>query len=351
MASLQRESGPSGTISAGLRTRTGAAGLDKLTEVSSTVAGEFTPGGIGGRLIANVTGVSLNAGNLGGNAQNQNRFGSNGAFGTTQSPRSSAAGASVGLTYQRGDAFRLDIGSSPFGFPNGTQVLGGVEYAPQITENLRLRLTGERRSVTDSLLSWAGQVDRVTNRRWGQVVRSGGRGQIEVPVGAGYLYAGGGYAVYDGDNVASNNRTEAGAVFSYPLITRPDGTLSMGTDLVYFSFDRNLRFFSLGHGGYYSPQSFFAFNVPVDYRGRSGDFSYRLGATAGYAVWRESAAPFFPLDPGLQSQADARAARDSTVLSRYPSQSRQNFIANLRADVDYAITPQINLGASFRYDR
>lgn len=351
MASLQRESGPSGTISAGLRTRTGAAGLDRLTEVSSTVAGEFTPGGIGGRLIANVTGVSLNAGNLGGNVQNQNRFGSNGAFGTTQSPRSSAAGASVGLTYQRGDVFRLDIGSSPFGFPNGTQVLGGVEYAPQINENLRLRLTGERRSVTDSLLSWAGQVDRVTNRRWGQVVRSGGRGQIEVPVGAGYLYAGGGYAVYDGDNVASNNRTEAGAGFSYPLITRPDGTLSMGTDLVYFSFDRNLRFFSLGHGGYYSPQSFFAFNVPVDYRGRSGDFSYRLGATAGYAVWRESAAPFFPLDPGLQAQADARAARDSTVLSRYPSQSRQNFIANLRADVDYAITPQLNLGASFRYDR
>ncbi len=352
MAALQRETGPSATIAATFRSRTGTQGLNRLSELGSPITGEFTPGGIGGRIIANVTGVGLNAGSLSSNPQTQNLFGSNAAFGTTQSPRNTAAGASVNLAYQRGDSFRADIGSSPLGFPNGTQILGGIEFAPQITENLRFRVTGERRSVTDSLLSWAGQVDRVTGQRWGQVVRSGGRGQLEVPIGAGYLYAGGGYAVYDGRNVANNNRTEAGAGFSYPVITRPEGTLSLGTDLVYFGFDQNLRYFSLGQGGYYSPQSFFAFNVPVDYRGRSGDLAYRLGATAGYAIWRESASPFFPLDPTLQALADARAAAstNNSVISRYPSQSRQNFIGGLRADVDYAITPQINLGASFRYD-
>ncbi len=351
LAALERTSGPTATASVGFRSRTGTSGLDRLTEVYAPQSVDFSPGEIGGRLTATVTGVSLNAGNLGSNAQVQNRFGSNGAFGSTQAPRTTAAGAMVNLAYQRGDLLRADIGSSPFGFPNGTQVQGGIEVAPQITENLRLRFTGERRSVTESLLSWSGMTDRVTGQRWGQVVRTGGRGQLEVPVGAGFLYAGGGYAAYDGQNVASNTRTEAGAGFSYPLLTRPDGTVSIGTDLIYFSFDRNLRFFSLGQGGYYSPQSFFAFNVPVDYRGRNGDFTYRLGATAGYAVWRESSSPFFPLDPGLQGRADFRASQDNTVLSRYPAQSRQNFIANLRADLDYAVTPQINLGGSFRYDK
>ena len=351
MATLERVSGPTATASAGFRSRTGTSGLDRLTEVHAPQSADFSPGEIGGRLTATVTGVSLNAGSLNSNAQVQNRFGSNGAFGSTQSPRTTAAGAMVNLAYQRGDVFRADIGSSPFGFPNGTQVQGGIEVAPQITPNIRLRFTGERRSVTDSLLSWSGMNDRITGQRWGQVMRTGGRGQVEVPVGAGFIYAGGGYSVYDGQNVASNNRTEAGAGFSYPLLTRPDGTVTVGTDLVYFSFDRNLRFFSLGHGGYYSPQSFFAFNVPVDYRGRSGDFTYRVGATAGYAVWRESASPLFPLDPALQRRADARAAQDSTMISRYPAQSRQNFVANLRADLDYAVTPQINLGGSFRYDK
>lgn len=351
MAALERASATTYTIAAGARTRTGTSGLDRLTEITAPQAVEFTPGGIGGRVVATVTGTSLQSGSLGGNPLVQQRFGSSGAYGASQSPRGTAAGAAISLGYSRGDWLRADIGSSPFGFPNGTQVLGGLEIAPLIGENLRVRVTGERRSVTDSLLSWAGQNDRFSGRSWGQVVRTGGRGQIETTVGPATFYAGGGYAIYEGNHVARNTRTEAGVGFSYPVLTRPDGGVTVGTDLVYFAFDRNLRYFSLGHGGYYSPQSFYAFNVPVDYRGRSGDFSYRLGATAGYAVRRESSAPFFPLDPDLQGRAEARAARDPTALARYPAQSQQSFVGNVRADVGYALTPQMELGASLRYDK
>ena len=351
MAALERQSGAAFTLAAGARTRTGSSGLDRLTEITAPQAIEFSPGGIGGRLTATVTGTSLQAGSLGNNPQVQQRFGSNAAFGSAQAPRTTAAGASVSLSYTRGDWLRADVGSSPLGFAGGTQVLGGLEVAPLLGENLRLRVTAERRSVTDSLLSWAGQTDRVVGRSWGQVVRTGGRAQLETTIGPATFYAGGGYATYDGNNVAANNRTEAGVGFSYPVLRRPDGGVTVGTDLVYFAFDRNLRYFSLGHGGYYSPQSFYALNVPVDYRGRSGDVSYRLGATAGYAVRRESSAPFFPLDPDLQGRADARAARDPTALSRYPAQAQQSFVGNVRADADYALTPQMNLGASFRYDK
>jgi len=350
-AALQANSGVLVTASAGLRQRSGTAGLDRLVEITAPQSVEFTPGGIGGRMTAQVTGVSLSSGSLSNNALVQQRFGANAAFGSQQSPRGSVAGVAVGVAYQLGDHFRMDLGSSPFGFGNTTQMLGGVEFAPVVAGNIRLRVTGERRSVTDSLLSWAGQRDTITGRDWGQVTRLGGRAQVEVPIGAGFIYAGGGYAVFQGNNVQRNTRYEAGAGISYPVIERPDGTLTVGADLVYFGFQRNLRFFSLGHGGYYSPQSFFALNLPVDYRGRSGDFSYRLGGTIGYAIWRESSAPVFPTDPGLQAAAEFRAGANPDAIARYPGQSRQNMIANLRADLEYAISPRYHVAGSFRYDR
>lgn len=339
------------TTSAGFRQRSGSPGLDRMAEISTPQSVEFTAPGIGGRMTAQVTAIALNAGMLSNNPQLQQRFGSNAAFGSSQAPRSGVSGITSGIAYQLGDFFRMDVGFSPFGFGTTTHVLGGVEFAPRLSDGLRLRVTGERRSVTDSMLSWAGARDAITGRDWGQVVRLGGRAQLEMPLGAGFIYAGGGYSVFQGTNVMRNSRIEAGAGISYPLVERADGTLTVGADLVFFAYRRNLRFFTLGHGGYFSPQSFFALNLPVDYRGRSGDFSYRVGGTLGYAVWRESSAPVFPMDPGLQGAADFRAGVSPDNLARYPGQARQNIIANLRADLEYALSPRFNLGGSFRYDR
>jgi len=39
------------------------------------------------------------------------------------------------------------------------------------------------------------------------------------------------------------------------------------------------------------------------------------------------------------------------VLTVTPGQNRQTFVGSLRGDLDYAVTPQINLGAAFRYDK
>nr|WP_314075656.1 cellulose synthase subunit BcsC-related outer membrane protein [uncultured Roseococcus sp.] len=349
IAALEQVAAGRATLQAGLRQRSGSQGLDRLQEITGGAEAEVTPPGLGGRLTTTVTGVAINTGALAPDAATQQRFGSNAAFGSTQTPRNNASGVMLGAAYRRGEVFRADIASSPIGFPS-TTILGGLEVAPQIGQ-MRLRLTGERRSVTDSLLSWAGQRDRTTGRNWGMVVRTGGRGQLEMPLGAGFAYVGGGYSVFDGENVANNNRVEGGAGFSYPVISQPGGELRVGADLVYFAYDRNLRFFTLGHGGYYSPQSFAALNVPLDYRGRSGDFSYRLGGTVGYAVWREETTPLFPNNPGLQQAAVARAATDPTVITSYNGQSRQNFVGGLRADLDYQVTPGINLAAGFRYDK
>jgi len=352
LASLERDTGFTLNGTAMYRERSGSPGLDRLQSVIAPLEAEITPPGIGGRLTARMTGVSLDTGTLGTDVATRIRFGGNPLLGEgAGTPRSNAAGVNVGVAYRLGDWLRADVTSSPIGFPQ-TTILGGVELAPQIG-GVRVRVVGERRSVQDSLLSWAGQYDRLAGRDFGMVIRTGGRAQVEIPVGAGFAYVGGGYSIFEGQEVARNTRVEAGAGFSYPVLRTEGGELRVGGDLVYFGYDRNLRFFTLGHGGYYSPQSFFAANIPVDYRGRAGDFTYRLGGTAGFAVWRENATDVFPNSRFLQNQLIAAAAQDATntLVTQYPGQSQQNFIAGLRADLNYAITPRINIGAGFQYDK
>ncbi|HEV7456273.1 MAG TPA: cellulose synthase subunit BcsC-related outer membrane protein [Roseococcus sp.] len=352
LASLERETGFIVTATPSFRQRSGSAGLDRMQSIIAPVEAEITPPGIGGRLTARMTGVSLDTGTLGTDVATRIRFGGNPLLGAgAGTPRSNAAGVNVGVAYRRDDWLRADVTSSPIGFPRAT-ILGGVELAPQIG-GVRLRVVGERRSVQDSLLSWAGQRDRLAGRDFGMVVRTGGRAQVEIPVGPGFAYVGGGYSIFEGQEVARNTRVEAGAGISYPILRSEGGELTVGGDLVYFGYQRNLRFFTLGHGGYYSPQSFFAANIPVDYRGRAGDFTYRIGGTAGFAVWRENPSDVFPNNRFLQNQLIAAAAQDATntLITRYPGQSQQNFIAGLRGNIDYAITPRINLGAGFQYDK
>jgi tetratricopeptide (TPR) repeat protein len=342
-------------LAAGGRVRSGTAGLDRLQEVSATA--EASTGVAGGRLAVRATPVALSSGNLGSEPAVRRMFGTNALAGAAGPGGGSlvrdgeASGVAVGLAYtSRGGGFSADVGTTPLGF-RSTEAVGGVQVAPLISDNLRLRLTAERRSITDSLLSWAGARDGRTGQTWGGVTRTGGHGQIEYTAGPATFYAGGGWSMLEGDGVASNTRVGLGAGASYPVFRRPEEELTVGADLVYFAYDKNLRHFTLGHGGYFSPQSYAALNLPVDYRARSEDLSWRLGATIGVANWREEAASVFPRDGGLQRSLEAAATADPTLQTRYPGRSETGLIGGLRGDVEYAITPAFRIGGLLRYDR
>jgi hypothetical protein len=120
---------------------------------------------------------------------------------------------------------------------------------------------------------------------------------------------------------------------------------------VYFAYDQNLRFFTVGQGGYYSPQSYAAINVPIDYRGRLGDVGYRLGATAGYVTWREDASLVFPNNPALQQQLVQAARSNSQLVTSYAAQTQTGFIGGVRADLDYALTDRTSLVGQFSYNK
>ncbi|MGK7861473.1 cellulose synthase subunit BcsC-related outer membrane protein [Falsiroseomonas sp. E2-1-a4] len=358
LAALRNDVGPSlGAIASG-RMRSGDGGLDKLSELSARLEGVAALPVIGGRLTAFVEPTTIDAGGLENSRQARQRFGTsvlNGA-GTLPAPGDAgAAGVGVGLAYQRGDWLRMDVGTTPIGFQT-SNIIGGAEIAPELTaQGLRARFTVERRGMNDSLLSWSGATDPRTGASWGPVLRTGGRAQIEFPLGNGYGYVGGGYSSLDGSGVASNTRIEGGAGVSVPVWRQGDAELRTGLDLVYLAYERNLRYFTLGHGGYFSPQQYTALNIPVDYRGRSGDLTYGVGATIGYAAWREDSAPVFPNDPGLQGQlvslANASTGTNDAILANYRSQSQAGAVGGIRADLDYALNPSLSIGAGLRYDK
>lgn len=89
----------------------------------------------------------------------------------------------------------------------------------------------------------------------------------------------------------------------------------------------------------------------MDYRARSENLSWRLGATVGVANWREDDAPYFPRDGALQRSLEAAAAADSTLRTRYAGRAETGLIGGLRGDIEYAITPVFRVGGSVRYDR
>jgi len=60
-------------------------------------------------------------------------------------------------------------------------------------------------------------------------------------------------------------------------------------------YDKNLRYFTLGQGGYFSPQSYFLFNVPVTWKGAYRQFQYSVVASLGSQYFEEDSSPYFPL--------------------------------------------------------
>ena len=359
---VREESAPRFSPAFGMRTRSGDSGIDKLTESHAGAEGSLAVPGVGGRLTARVSAVNLDTGNLAPNIGSMRRFGGfpaqlPGTAGTLTNAQAASAGntasaqsgVALGGAYSR-NGFTADIGSTPMGFQQ-QNVVGGLEIAPEIGDGVRLRLTAERRAMTDSLLAWGGLRDPAFGRVWGGVVRTGGRAQIEFSSGDTNFYVAGGYFNFSGEGVADNSRMEAGAGFQTPIWRGPNEELLTGLDIVYFAYDKNLRFFTLGHGGYFSPQSFLSANIPIDYRARSGALSYRVGATLGLTTFTEDRTPVFASDNGLQSALVRAAAADTSISAFYAGQSKSGLTGGLRGDIEYMLTPQLRIGGALRIDQ
>lgn len=354
--SVQRELGEiearrGSSVAAGvnLRSRSGEEGLGRMFEVEAPIEARL---GIGydQHIALRAAGVYLDGGQLeAGNTERRRRFGTN-ALGNTAGFQNSAqtdSGLAASLAYES-NWLRADVGSTPIGFRIRNTVGGLRLHAPSGTN---LRFLGElsRRGVNESILSYAGARDDRTGQDWGGVVATGGKLGLTWDDGHVGWYGLGSYHRLTGDEVASNKRTGATGGFYVRAIDRPGQRLTAGADLTFYRFEKNLRHFTFGHGGYFSPQRYMALTLPVDWTARNGNLVYQLSASVGVQHFRENETPYYPDDPGLQSSLEGLVGLGSG-LSRYSGQSKTGGVVGIGAAAEYQLASQFFLGGHLSFD-
>ena len=330
------------------RNRQGQEGLSQLLDIEMPAEFSF-PGTEAGRFSLRVNPVFLAAGSVSGT---QLDF-----FGTlplveddTLSFTQDASGVALGLIYDVGD-LRLDVGTSPLGFPVET-VVGGMQWTPRTT-NFVYRFDISRRPVTDSLLSYAGATDPGLGLNFGGVYRSGGRVDMAYDLGDFGAYVNGAYHLIDGLNTDENRRLEIGGGFYARGLDRPGLELTYGINATSFFYEKNRRRFTFGHGGYFSPQFYLSLGVPVEVRGRRDRFSWKLNASVGVQAFREDAVAFFPTSATLQNRYGEFLAdnpNEPVDTPFYESNSVTGLGYNFAGEMEYLFAPQLSVGALLALD-
>lgn len=319
-----------------IRSNNSESGLSKLTDVETPL--EVNIPLDESRIALRVTPVSLNAGSASDEALQ--RFG-NGAE-SDGAGSQKAQGIGLAVAFQNpGSGLKVDLGSTPLGFKYSTAI-GGISVDRPVSDSSDIRYSASisRRPVTDSVTSFAGTTDKRSGQSWGGVTANGGRGQLSYDDNEVGAY---GYASWHqliGNHVESNNRSELGSGVYWYLQNATDSKLTAGLSLTGMSYANNQDYFTYGHGGYFSPQTFFALGIPVTWAQRSGRLSYQIKTSVGVQHFEEDSADYFPTDKAQQASSGLR----------YSGQNKTGIGYSLAAAAQYKVASNFLLGASLGLD-
>ncbi len=195
--------------------------------------------------------------------------------------------ASIGTTPLTGEVSPLPVGE-----------VGAVYHGES---GWRGTLSFEAEARRDSLLSLAGIDDPTTGESYGRVVELGPRLQAVVPVGGGFTVSGEALAsTFVGENIVENDRLAAGLGLGYDLGIDGFEFFAVGPSYRYETYSKNEFFFTNGHGGYFSPQSFHRVALDANFQtNQFEDFLLRGTASVGYEDVEEDGAFILPNNPGF----------------------------------------------------
>ncbi|MFZ6875432.1 cellulose synthase subunit BcsC-related outer membrane protein [Undibacterium sp. Di27W] len=357
------------TVAVAGRVRSGEKGLSALSDLETPIEARLSTLGLGQfglkiiPVVADAGTLNLNDSNIAG------QFGRNAivveraryakvpfttiarqqGLPTTASLDEEAKGVALSLSYEIAGV-RADIGSSPIGFPI-QNVVGGLRWSGS-DDGANLGIELARRSVTDSYLSYAGAKDSLYGLTWGGVTRTGVKIDTSYDGEDGGVYASLGYYSLTGKNVVKNTEAEFGLGAYWRAYKSNDFSFTTGLGLTSFFYNKNLRYFTYGHGGYFSPKSYVAVGIPLEIAGRKGKFSYQLATSLGVQHFRELAAAYYPNSPADQADLEQFAAANPTVniQTSYPGQTRTAFAFKIGGAAEYQLTPHLFLGGKLSAD-
>jgi cellulose synthase operon protein C len=159
-----------------------------------------------------------------------------------------------------------------------------------------------------------------------------------------YLQGGGQYIT--GVHVPTNSRFDGTAGAYWGVLSRPDyGNLTIGMNFFGMHYAQNLRYFTYGQGGYFSPDAYVVASVPVSFNGHYGPkFHYKVVGSIGIQAFNEETSPYFPLDTAIQ------AAQGNPY---YPAMTSVGGNYNFESEASYAIADHWYVGgyANFNNSR
>lgn len=210
------------------------------------------------------------------------------------------------------------IGLTPSGAVLSSAPIGNLGVIQQHERgNWRAELFSQ--PVRESILSYTGIVDPYSGQSWGRVRKSGAlvdgyaalseRWGVSAKLQAMHL---------DGRNVASNQALALNLSLARDLRLRGFDYFTVGPDLSYETYERNLSHFTLGHGGYFSPERLISLGVSSHFLTEEARQHIVKGdVSLGLFNKSEAASPCFPLGAVLPlnpaCQNGYGASRDSGV--------------------------------------
>lgn len=332
------------------RSRSGTAGKSEysLTEIPFEWK---APENRNGRLAFRADVVRVSAGTLDlGNLDSAETFGSTLLCRqelrcTVGALRQSASGVALNAGLER-DNLRLDIGTTPLGFPI-QNLVGGALYKGDLGP-FSYSVDASRRPLVGSVLSYAGARDPNTGQLWGGVLATGVRFGLSLDDGGrqGYWSSLGLHRL-SGTNVLGNNRTQlmGGAILR--LINQEDRLLSVGTTAMLWHMSENAGEYTFGHGGYYSPSKFKSLSLPVTFGERYARFSYTVRGSVSASRSDTKRADYFPTNGTLQSLAQDIAG----VTPFYSGGEGRGTGKSLSLTWEYQTTPSLFIGGRMQIDR
>ncbi|WLI78067.1 cellulose synthase complex outer membrane protein BcsC [Kosakonia sp. H02] len=250
----------------------------------------------------------------------------------------SDSGASLGVGW-RNNTWSMDIGTTPMGF-NVVDVVGGVSYSSDVGP-FGYTVDLHRRAISSSLLAFGGQKDPNTGKTWGGVRANGGTLSLSYDKGeANGVWASLGADTLEGKNVEDNWRVRWMTGYYYKLINENNRRVTVGLNNMIWHYDKDLSNYTLGQGGYYSPQEYLSFAVPIMWRQRTENWSWELGGSASWSHSRNKTMPRYPrlnLIP-----ADFRTLASEQIES---GSSSNGFGYTARALVERRVTSNWFIGA------
>lgn len=355
IAQLTRESGPRVDLATSYRERKGETGLSQLSDLRGSA--EVSTGLAGGRVRARAEAVVIDSGRPTGSGLA--RFGTNAtieaqaivaqkASALVQADTQHRSGVALSVGYDS-KLVQADVGTTPVGMGQ-TQVQFHAGVTPGLGNGVQAQAWVERRPVTDSVISYSGTRDPVTGQTWGQVMRLGAGGGLSVDRNGSGAYGTVAFNRYTGTNVAENRGVEANAGGYLRVYRSEHSSITSGINVNYQSYDNPQNYFTYGHGGYFSPQSFLSVSFPVRYALDKDKLSVRAAVTPGYQSYNQSEVALYPTDPARQAVLDALKTQDSDVRARYDSLSKTGFALSAEGSLYYQISPSTRIGGEASYN-